>query len=91
MELGTHKRVPHLDQRGGPDNRVELVEHQRFEGVKRVTQEPGGARPPEVSFCLEVPLGLRPNSVRLNFCMEVELSDASGQYEQSMQLPWPIH
>ena len=31
------------------------------------------------------------NSVRLNFCMEVELSDASGQYEQSIQLPWPIH
>jgi hypothetical protein len=32
-----------------------------------------------------------PNSVRLNFCMAVELSDASGQYEQSIQLPWPIH
>jgi hypothetical protein len=31
------------------------------------------------------------NSVRLNFCMEAELSDASGQYEQSIQLPWPIH
>ena len=31
------------------------------------------------------------NSVRLNFCMAVELSDASGQYERSIQLPWPIH
>ena len=32
-----------------------------------------------------------PNSVRLNFCRAVELSDASGQYERSIQLPWPIH
>jgi Transposase zinc-binding domain len=31
------------------------------------------------------------NSVRLNFCMAVELSDASGQYERSIQFPWPIH
>ena len=31
------------------------------------------------------------NSVRLNFCTVVELSDASGQYERSIQLPWPIH
>src|SRR6266540_5737264 len=27
-----------------------------------------------------------PNSVRLNFCMAVALSDASGQYERSIQL-----
>ena len=47
------RAVHHLDQRGGPDNRVELVEHQRFEGVKRVAQEPFGARQPEVSFFLE--------------------------------------
>jgi hypothetical protein len=31
------------------------------------------------------------NSVRLNFCMAVELSDASGQYGRSIQLPWPSH
>jgi hypothetical protein len=31
------------------------------------------------------------NSVRLNFCMAVELSDASGQYARSLQLPWPSH
>jgi hypothetical protein len=31
------------------------------------------------------------NSVRLNFCMAVALSDASGQYERSIQFPWPIH
>jgi hypothetical protein len=31
------------------------------------------------------------NSVRLNFCMVVELSDTSGQYERSIQLPWPSH
>jgi len=31
------------------------------------------------------------NSVRLNFCIAVELSDASGQYGQSIQLPWPSH
>jgi hypothetical protein len=32
-----------------------------------------------------------PNSVRLNFCIAVELSDASGQYERSIPFPWPIH
>jgi uncharacterized protein (DUF927 family) len=31
------------------------------------------------------------NSVRLNFCIAVELSDASGQYERSIPFPWPIH
>jgi hypothetical protein len=33
----------------------------------------------------------QPNSVRLNFCMAVGLSDASGQYGRSIQLPWPSH
>src|SRR5262249_44817516 len=32
----------------------------------------------------------RLNSVRLNFCMAVELSDTSGQYEQSIQFSSPI-
>src|SRR5215472_7876409 len=31
------------------------------------------------------------NSVRLNFCIAVALSDASGQYGRSIQLPWPSH
>jgi hypothetical protein len=31
------------------------------------------------------------NSVRLNFCMEVELSDASGQYERPPPLHSPTH
>ena len=34
------------------------------------------------------PLG---NSVRLNFCMAVELSDASGQYARPIPLLWPSH
>jgi hypothetical protein len=38
-----------------------------------------------------LPLLAEPNSVRLNFCMVVELSDTSGQYERSIQLPWPSH
>jgi hypothetical protein len=37
------------------------------------------------------PLSRYGNSVRLNFCLAVELSDASGQYERSIPLPWPIH
>jgi len=31
------------------------------------------------------------NSVRLNFCMAAELSDASGQYGRSIPFPWPSH
>jgi len=27
MEIGTNERIHHLDQRGGPYNGVELVEH----------------------------------------------------------------
>jgi hypothetical protein len=52
---------------------------QRLYGTKseKVTHlDPAGA-PPRVS----------PNSVRLNFCIAVELSDASGQYERSMPFP----
>jgi len=33
----------------------------------------------------------RGNSVRLNFCVAVELADASGPYGRSNQLPWPSH
>jgi hypothetical protein len=38
-----------------------LVEHQRFEGVKRSAKEPSGACQPEVSFSLMVSLLLRPH------------------------------
>ena len=43
------------------------------------------------SFSKAAQAGVFSNSVRLNFCMAVELSDASSQYERSIQLPWPIH
>jgi hypothetical protein len=46
--------------------------------------------PPLCSSCL-ARLEALGNSVRLNFCMAVELSDANGQYGQSIQLPWPSH
>jgi hypothetical protein len=36
-------------------------------------------------------LHLERNSVRLNFCMAAELSDASGQYGRSIPFPWPSH
>ena len=63
IERGTKERIHHLDQRGGPNNGVELVEHQRFEGVKLVAQEPFGAPQPEGSFLLMVTLWLRPGLV----------------------------
>jgi hypothetical protein len=42
-------------------------------------------------FKLHTDKDLFDNSVRLNFCMAVALSDASDQYERSTQFPWPIH
>ena len=32
---------------------------------------------------------LWPNSVRLNFCMAAELSDATGRYGRSTPFHWP--
>lgn len=58
-ERGTHEPLDHFDQRGSPDNGVELVDSQRFEGGKRVAKEPFGARQPAVSFSLMVALLLR--------------------------------
>ena len=40
---------------------------------------------------VQAPPAPTPNSVRFIFCMMVELSDASGQYGQSLQVRWPIH
>jgi len=33
----------------------------------------------------------KPNSVRLNFCVAVELSASSGQYARPIPLLWPSH
>ena len=43
MQRGSNERIDHLDERGGPDNRVERVEHQGFESVKLVANEPFGS------------------------------------------------
>ena len=59
MEIGPNEPIDHLDERGSPDNRVELVEHQGFEGVKLVANEPFGAGQPELLFSLMSPLLLR--------------------------------
>src|SRR2546430_827575 len=63
IKIRTKERIDHLDQRGGPYNGVELVEHQRFEGGKLVAEPPFGARQPEVSFFLMGTLWLRPRLV----------------------------
>ena len=54
IERGAQQTIDHLDQRGGPDNSVELVEHQRLERVKLVTKARGGTRQPKLSFVLMV-------------------------------------
>ena len=59
----TKERIDHLDQRRGPYNGVEFVEHQRFEGGKLVASQPFGARQPEGSFFLMGTLWLRPRLV----------------------------
>lgn len=52
-----NERIDHLDERGGPDNRVELVEHQGFQGLTLVTHEPCGAGQPERAFAVMIALG----------------------------------
>ena len=59
MEIGPNEPIDHLDERGSPDKRVELVEPQGFEGVKLVANQPFGAGQPEGSFSLMSPLLLR--------------------------------
>jgi len=58
LERGPHERLDHLDERGGPDNRVERVEHQGFEGVKLVANEPCGACQPARAFSVMIALGM---------------------------------
>ena len=81
IERGTKERVHPLDQRGGPDNGVELVEHQRFKGVKRVAQEPCGAPQPAVSFLVMVTLCLRPglgDEMLMGPCQHEKISGIVG-------------
>src|SRR5438128_8727857 len=84
MQRGTKERIDHLDERRGPDNRVELVEHQRFEGVKGLVKESVGTRQPEVSFSLMRALLLRP---RLRAYMIL----VPGQHEEIQGLVWYHH
>ena len=58
IERGTNESMHHLDQRGGPYNGVELVEHQCCARVKFLAKKPFGARQPERSFSLMVTLWL---------------------------------
>jgi hypothetical protein len=50
IDRGTKKTIDHLDQRGGPDNGVELLKYQGGERVKCFAKEPCGARQPELAF-----------------------------------------
>jgi hypothetical protein len=45
-------------------------------------------RPPAPST---PPPRIVPNTVRLNFCMAAELSDATGRYGRSTPFHWPTH
>lgn len=78
IERGANESIHHLDQRGGPDNGVELVEHQRFERVKGLTQEPFGARQPERSFSVMIPLVLRPRLVDAMIMVPRQYEKISG-------------
>ena len=75
IERGPNERIDHFDQRGGSDNGIKLVEHQRFEGLTLIAQEPFGACQPEVAFSLMVALWLRPRLVE-------EMLMVPGQYEK---------
>ena len=57
---GAKERMDHLDQRGGPHNGVERIEHQGFEEVKGLAKEPCGARQPALAFSVMVALVFGP-------------------------------
>jgi len=57
IERGPNERIDHLDERGGPDNRVELVEHQGCKGITLVANEPCGACQPALAFSVMIALG----------------------------------
>jgi hypothetical protein len=81
MEIRAEERIDHLDQRGGPDNRVELVKHQHVEGVKGVTKETVSARQAERSFSLMVALLIRPR-------LGASMIRVPGQHEEIEGLLW---
>jgi len=58
IKIRPNERIDHLDERGGPDNRVELVEHQGFQGIKLVANEPFGAGQSERAFSVMIALGM---------------------------------
>jgi len=81
LARGTHERIDHLDQRGGPYNRVELVKHSNLEGVKGVTKETGSARQAERSFSLMIALLLRPR-------LGAQMLMVPGQHEKISGIVW---
>ena len=81
IERRAEERIDNLDQRGGSYNGVELVEHERFERVKRVAQETVSARQPEVSFSVMGPLLLRPRLVD-------EVIMVPGQHKEISGIVW---
>jgi len=74
--------MDHLDQRGGPYNRVEPVKHEHVEGVKGVTKETVSARQAERAFSLMVALLLRPRLV-------ASMMMVPGQHETISGSVWP--
>ena len=44
-----------------------------------------------VKLATELAIEGHANSVRLNFCMAAELSDATGRYGRSTPSHWPTH
>jgi len=78
IERGTKKPIDHLDQRGGPYNGVELIKHQGCERVKCLAKEPFGARQPERSFSVMVPLVLRLRGVEEMIMVPCQYEKISG-------------
>jgi len=58
LAIGAHEPIDHLDQRGGPDNGVQLVEHQGLEGIQFLMQAPSGARQPQLARSVMIALGM---------------------------------
>ena len=78
IEIGAYERIDHLDQRGGPDNRVELVAHQRIERLKGVAKKTVGTCQPEVSFSLMVAPLLGPRLIAAMIMVPGQHEEISG-------------
>ena len=81
LARGTKECIDHLDQRGGPYHRVELVKPSHVEGVKGVTKETVSARQAERWFSLMGALLLRPRLVAQRILVP-------GQHEKIYGLVW---